>query len=423
MTVGVVGAGITGLSLTHYLRQAGVESHTFESASRPGGVIRTVHEDGRVLELGPQRTRHTSLVADLVDDVGLRDELVVADKDLPLFVYADGRLRRAPLSIREFLTTDLLSWRGKLRLLAEPLTAAGDPEESAAELFTRKFGAEAYHNLIAPLYGGIFGSDPAEMPAKYALTGLLRLEREEGSLLKVFLKHTIAGGDRPPAVSFADGMAQLPRALYEANDDRISLETPVETVGRDGDGYVLQTPDDAVAVDEVVLTTPADATASMLDDIDPDAGRRLRELHYNPLVYVHLEADCPRAGLGYQVRRDEELKTLGVSWNCSAFGRDGVYTCFLGGMNRPALVDEDEATLAAIAREEFADVMGLDARVLRVTKLPRGFPAYDTTWTALDGLDLPDGLHLATNYTARMGVPSRIREAKQLAAEFADVDR
>ena len=38
MTVGIVGAGITGLALAHYLGERGADSVAFEAASDPGGV-------------------------------------------------------------------------------------------------------------------------------------------------------------------------------------------------------------------------------------------------------------------------------------------------------------------------------------------------------------------------------------------------
>ncbi|MFB6196565.1 MAG: protoporphyrinogen oxidase [Haloplanus sp.] len=419
MTVGIVGAGITGLALSQYLRERGVDSVAFEASADPGGVIRSTRVEGRVLEHGPQRTRLTPEIEGLVEACGLRSDLRTADTDLPLYVYADGRLRRVPFSPRDFLTTDLLSVRGKLRMLAEPLTAGARDDETAAAYFTRKFGTEAYRNVVEPLFGGIYGSDPAEMPGKYALRTVRRMERS-GSLVWAVARRALTDAERPPPVSFADGMAQLPRALYDRNADRVELETPVERIAADGDGYRLDTATGSVAVDRVVVTARADVAAGLLDGVDPESARALRRLYYNPLAYVHLVSDADPDGYGYQVRRDESLHTLGVTWNASLFDRDGVYTCFLGGMGNPGLVDRSDRELGRLAREEFETVMGADADVLNVTRHPRGMPAYDGSWTAMEAVDLPAGITLATNYAGRMGVPARVREAKRLAASFAD---
>jgi len=417
--VGIVGAGITGLALAHHLAERDVDAVTFEATDHPGGVIRTGHEEGRVLEWGPQRLRLTDPVRELVGAAGIEAEVIRADPDLPMYVYADGRLGEVPLSVPAFLTTDLLSVRGKLRVLAEPLTAPGRENETAAGLFARKFGREAYENVIGPLFGGVYASDPAAMPARHSLSGLLRLESESGSLLRAALSRLRA--DRAPAASFGDGMARLPEALAARHEDRIRFDTPVESVTRSGNGgeYRIETADGAEYVDHVVLTTPADVTAGIVADLVPESAAALARLHYNPLAMVYLHAETDARGLGYQVRREEGLHTLGVSWNASAFDRDGVYTAFLGGMDEPELVDRPDGELGRIASEEFEAVMGAGAEPIAVNRWERGFPAYDHSWGALDRVDPPEGVHLATNYTARMGVPSRVREARELAEQLA----
>jgi oxygen-dependent protoporphyrinogen oxidase len=419
MSVGIVGAGITGLTLAHYLGERGVDAVAYEAAAEPGGVIRSERVDGRVLEHGPQRTRLTPEIEALVDACGLRSDLRTADTDLPLYVYADGRLRLVPFSPREFLSTDLLSVRGKLRLLAEPLTDGARDDETAADYFVRKFGSEAYHNLVEPLFGGIYGSDPAEMPGKYALRTVRKMERS-GSLVWAAVNRRLEGKERQPPISFADGMAQLPRALYERNAERVKLGTAVERIVPDGGGYRLETEAGSRTVDRVVVTTRADVAAGLLADVDARSARALRRLYYNPLAYVHLVSAADPDGYGYQVRHDEDLRTLGVTWNASLLDRDGVYTCFLGGMGNPGLVDRPEAELGRIAAEEFEAVMGASAEVVNVTRHPRGIPAYDGSWTAMEAVDLPDGITLASNYAGRMGVPARVREAKRLAERFAE---
>jgi oxygen-dependent protoporphyrinogen oxidase len=418
MTVGIVGAGITGLALAHYLGERGVDSVAFEAASDPGGVIKSARVDGRVLEHGPQRTRLTPEIEALVDDCGLRSDLRTADTDLPLYVYVDGRLRQVPFSPREFLSTDLLSVRGKVRMLAEPLTEGARDDETAADYFVRKFGTEAYHNLVEPLFGGIYGSDPAEMPGKYALRTVEKMERS-GSLLRAVVNRRLEGKERQPPISFDDGMAQLPRALYEHNVDRVNLETAVDRIVPEGTGYRLETGSGSHRVDHVVVTTRADVAAGLLADVDKGSARALRRLYYNPLAYVHLYSAADPAGYGYQVRHDEPLRTLGVTWNASLFDRDGVYTCFLGGMENPGLVDRSARELGRVASQEFETVMGAEAEVLNVTRHPRGIPAYDGSWTAMADVNLPDGVTLASNYAGRMGVPARVREAKRLAERFA----
>ncbi len=421
--VAVVGAGITGLSLVHHLHERGVPAVAFEARDRPGGVVHTETVDGHPLERGPHRIRRTDPVDALVADLGLESAVVTADDELPLYVYRDGRLRVVPRSVGEFVRTDLISERAKLRALAEPFTPPGREDERAAALFRRKFGDEVYESVIEPLFSGIYASDPAEMPARYALAGVLRVERKHGSLLSAALSRVDA--DTAPPISFAGGLGRLPEALYDAHADRVHLSTPVETVRQveagDGDDptYEVVADGGTVRAGRVVLTAPAPAAADVLAGLAPDAADALRGLTYNPIAMVYLRADVERAGFGYQVHADEDLRTRGVTFVDSLFDREGVYTAFLGGMRDPAVVDEPPERLARVAAREFETVLGARPEVLDVQTL-RAYPAYDASWRALDDLSLPAGVELATNYTARIGVPSRVREARSLAGRIAD---
>ncbi|WP_126664463.1 protoporphyrinogen oxidase [Haloterrigena salifodinae] len=420
MRIGIVGAGMTGLALTHTLAERGVDSVTYEATGEPGGVIDSRVVDGRVIEVGPQRLRLSDPVAELVDSVGLRRELVAANDSLPLYVYSRGALRRVPRSATAFVKTDLLSPTAKLRVLAEPLTGDAKPDESIAEVFTRKFGREAYENLAGPIVGGTFGSDPAEMPARHALESLFKLEQRHGNLLVPAAKRLLGSSESPPPVSFERGLQRLPRALADAHDDRVRFETPIRSIRESGDEVVVTGVDgDVERFDHVVVTTPASETADLLRESVPKAAA-LEELTYNPLALVHLVSDANATGFGYQVRRGESLRTLGVSWNASLFDRDGVYTAFLGGMNDAELCDRADEEIGRIATREFERVLGAEADALHVETLPAAFPAYDSSWSALERVDLPERIHLATNYTSRMGIPSRVREANGLAETFAD---
>jgi oxygen-dependent protoporphyrinogen oxidase len=190
-------------------------------------------------------------------------------------------------------------------------------------------------------------------------------------------------------------------------------------VRRDGDGFVLEAPTGEERVAELVVTTPADVTANLLEGLALDSAAALRKLNYNPQAVVHLHSEADLTGAGYQVQYDEECYTLGVTWNASLLDRDGIYTCYLGGSRSPRLVEWSDRRLETAAVSEFEEITGHSARALSVHRLELGMPAYDRSWSALDRVSMPEGVRLCTNYTARAGIPGRIREAKQVAEEIA----
>lgn len=409
----VIGGGITGLLLGRELEARGADYVVLEASSLPGGVIRSAEVEGRVLDWGPQRARLTRGLRRVVQELELTRDVVEARPGLDLFVYRGGRLRRVPFSAAAFLTSDIVSLSGKLRLALEPFTAAADPGERVSDYFTRKVGRELYETLIAPLYGGLYGSDPADMEVGLSLIHVLREFRVNRSLIIPFLRR--GGAVRPPAAcTFRDGMQTLPRAIASSLGDRLRLNTPVRSVRPVGAGWRVESDDESFDAAKVVFTTPAPVTTTLLQDAAPDVAEAVGTLRYNPLAVVHLDAETDLEGLGFQVAFTEPRMSLrGVTYNDSLFGRKNLYTAYLGGARHPEVATLDEEVLAARAVEEFGVCTGFDARAISVRH--ERMPAWDVSWRALRGLQLPQGLHLAANWWSRPGLPGRLAEAERTA--------
>jgi oxygen-dependent protoporphyrinogen oxidase len=413
--IAIIGAGITGLALARELRRTGREHVVLESATRAGGVIRSDRVAGRVLERGPQRVRMTREMRELVDELDLGREVVTAPPGLPLFVYARGRLRPVPFSPPELLRTDLFTPATKLRLLAEPLTAGASPDERVSTLLTRKFGRRVYEDLLGPLYGGLYASDPAEMVVELSLGHVLQELGVGRSMLLSLLRR---GGrvSPPPAVSFRDGLQTLTSALHAADEDRVRLGATVTGLRRSGSRLTLTVGNDEVLADRVVITAAARPTAELIRGLDLEAAGRMEALRYNPLAVVHLSADLELPALGYQVGLGEALVTRGVTFNASLFDRRGVYTAYLGGARAPEVADWPDEVVSDTAVAEFRRVTGASAAVLSVSRA--SMPAWDASWAALTGLTVPDGVTLANNWTSRPGIPGRLAQARRVALEL-----
>ncbi|MGH7507803.1 MAG: protoporphyrinogen/coproporphyrinogen oxidase, partial [Longimicrobiales bacterium] len=384
----------------------------FEAAPTPGGVIRSRTVEGRVVEEGPQRTRLTPAVRRLVAALELEQQLLIAPAGLPLFIYARGRLRRAPLSLSQLGSTDLFDVSAKTRVLMEPFTSPAQAEESVAGYLTRRFGAAAYEDLLGPLFGGLYAEDPADMPVRHTLAPVLRELGATRSAVLALLRRGVPGGASPP-VSFRGGMRALTDALHHASIDRVRLSTPVRGLRQTGAGYTLQTDDGPIRARHVVLTVPAGEAARLLADTAPAASAAIGALRYNPIALVHMDADPSVRGLGYQVSFREALETRGVTFNHALFDRPRLYTAFLGGARNPALASADDDAIAAIATREFATVTGLAATPLNVARA--WIPSWNRGWDALDRLTLPPGIHLAANYESRIGITGRLARARAVA--------
>jgi oxygen-dependent protoporphyrinogen oxidase len=411
--IAVVGGGITGLAIGWELERLGQDFVVLEAEPHAGGVIRSAKVEGRVLDWGPQRARLAGRVDHLVQDLGLESQLVMARSGLDLLVYRAGALHVVPFSARAFLRSDIISAAGKIRALCEPFTRGAEPDESVARYFARKLGEEFYAAVAGPLYGGLYASDPANMKVGLSLAHVLR---EFGVRRSLVLRFLSAGGriQAPPACTFEEGMQALPDALARALGPRLKLGTAVRGLRRDGTGWRLELYGESIETDTVILTSPAPATARLLEPVAPAAAAAIATLRYNPLAVVHLDAETSLAGFGFQVAFTErELALRGVTFNDSLFGRRNLYTAYLGGAFHPEVATMSDGEVADRAVAEFRVCTGYSARPLAVRQ--ERMPAWDVTWSGLDGVELPSGLHLAGNWWSRPGLPGRLAEAERVA--------
>jgi oxygen-dependent protoporphyrinogen oxidase len=422
----VIGAGVTGLSCACELqrlaseRQAPLSMTVLEAGSTPGGHARTVWSDGFLIEAGPNGflSREPEVLA-LVEELGLRDRLIEADPAARRrFILRGNRLCPVPDAPLAFLRSPALSWRGKLRLLAEPW-APGPParEETVHEFATRRIGREAADMLVDTAVSGISAGDSRVLSVSAQFPLMTDMEREHGGLFKAMIARRRQGVTAARLQSFDGGMGVLTQAMAARLGPRLRTGRPVRRLDRDGSGWRVVLDDgEAFAADHVVLATAARVTARFVDGLDAQLAAALQTIPYSGLAVVALGyrlADVPRPldGYGYLVTRGEGLATLGVVWESSIFpGRApagaGLLRVFLGGARRPEIVDRDDRALERLARDDLQRVLGITAPPLQasVHRWPRAIAQYtlghaDRRARIADALAPHAGLHVCgTSY-------------------------
>ena len=105
----------------------------------------------------------------------------------------------APQRLGPLLTSPVLSWRGKLRMMMDLFIPRRDDEveESLAGFVRRRLGREALERLVQPLVAGIYTADPNDLSLKATLPQFLAMEREHGSLILRRPARGAAAGPRP----------------------------------------------------------------------------------------------------------------------------------------------------------------------------------------------------------------------------------
>ncbi len=157
----ILGGGIAGLTAAYRRRSAG-ETVVLEAGQAPGGSVKTVREDGFVVEGGPNTLRTSAAADRLLADLGLEPRVVKADPKAPRWIVRGGR-PRAVVPGPAGLFNTVFTTAGKLRLLKEPFVAArpaGLEDESVASFFARRFGEEAARYGAGPMVSGVYAGDP-----------------------------------------------------------------------------------------------------------------------------------------------------------------------------------------------------------------------------------------------------------------------
>jgi phytoene dehydrogenase-like protein len=114
----ILGGGIAGLTAA-YRRKSEGETVVLEAGPAPGGSVKTVREDGFIVEGGPNTLRTSEAADRLLADLGLEPRVVKADAKAPRWIVRDGR-PRAVVPGPGALFNTVFTTRGKLRLLKEP---------------------------------------------------------------------------------------------------------------------------------------------------------------------------------------------------------------------------------------------------------------------------------------------------------------
>jgi oxygen-dependent protoporphyrinogen oxidase len=393
----VVGAGIAGLAAAVELQREIPEVLVIDAADRPGGVMRTDHAAGYVIERGPNTLQVKAPMLGFLRRIGLEDALLRAEPASRLrFIYHQGSLFPVPMSPPAFARTPLLSAKGKLRLLAEPLIRRGDPGgETVAEFMGRRLGAEAVANLVGPFLTGVYAGDEGELGAEAVFPALVDLERRYGSVAVGLVAQLFSRG-RPRgkrgSFSAAEGLGPFARRLTELLREPPALNSPVVEIGRDGAGWRIEVAgpgSGSLRSSRVVVAAPSREASKMLRGVDGEISAALAEIDYAPIVGVSLGVDPGQVGsaiegFGFLVPVDAGISLLGCLFMSQLFpgrapeGRE-LLQCLLGGRRWPEAVDLPDDVVVDRARSDLDRILGLSAepQTLLVTRWPRAIPQPD----------------------------------------------
>jgi protoporphyrinogen/coproporphyrinogen III oxidase len=449
----IVGGGVAGLVTAFEIldREPETKVRIIEASDQVGGNIRTDRVDGYTVEWGPNGfLDNVPETLRLVDRLALTARLKPAsDAAKKRFIWRAGRLHEVKANPLSFMASDLLTWPGKLRILAEPFTdtpPTGD--QTVFDFASRHMGPEAARVLVDAMVSGVFAGSSRQLSLKSAFPKMHEMESQHTSLVRAMFGRLrdrqtgridgASGGPSGPSghlTSFDGGMRDLINSLVQAiGEDRITLETEVSWVAYDRPhGFHIRLKDGSEEdARSVVLSVPAWNAGPLVDGLTGDMGQTLREVEGAPIAVVALgwrreDMDHPLDGFGFLVPREEDLTILGSLWTSSTFpGRADddhvLIRTMIGGAHEPDELNKNDDELLATVLADLHTSLGSfrEPEFVRIYRYTRGIPQYtvgheERVRKIEAACDTMPGLYVTGNSYHGIAVNSCVKEAGPLA--------
>jgi oxygen-dependent protoporphyrinogen oxidase len=418
----IIGAGMSGLSCAWTLKKLGIDATVLEASSSPGGVIRTNKIDGYQIEAGPNSFQSAASALELVEEVGLWDDMLPPAPNAPRFVYWDKKLRKFPFGP--------LTFSGIARLFGEPfIRSRSSEDESVQDFFVRRVGRQAHDRLVAPALIGIYAGNTANLSMSAVFPKIVAMERESGSLAMAFLRTLRKRGKAaaPPrpkpkgsVFSFMDGVETLPKRMAAQLNIKYNVED-----ARTGEAPVT------------VVTVPAHRAADLVKGRKTELPALLRKIQYAPMVIAAVSVPDhsfgqPLQGFGFLAPRNQGLHLLGALFSSALFpGRapngQELLTCFIGGAFEPEVIDwPDERVWETVCTELKTAMQTSEMpQPVALFRQPRAIPQYNIghlQWVQMvkEELQRQPGLFITANYLEGVSVPACIEQGSRTARAVAD---
>lgn len=437
----VIGAGISGLTVSYALKKRGFHVNLFEAAPRAGGAIHSHHTDQWLIETGPNTILATAPeIGKLIDQLGLNAEKYatkpVAKKR---YIVRNGKPVALPSGPLSFWGNRAFSPAAKLRLIAEPLIRSkSTPEENLADFVVRRLGREFFDYAISPFVSGIYAGNPATLSVCAAFPKLYALEQEYGSLIVGALFGARKRKNRQETskkdarmFSFDMGLEVLTNKLADSLSDTLHLNTPVHDI------TPLPTHQWKLAektYDGVILALPAQAITRLKSPFETDF---LKDIYYPSVASLALgfkreQIAHPLDGFGMLIPPCENRFSLGTLFSSSLF--DGrapagsvLLTSFIGGAHHPERAQLPENELIEKVLEDHRSLLGLsgDPTFVQLSRhdlaIPQYHVGYEKIQQHLQWLETQTpGLHFCGHIRDGISVADCIRSGLRCANEIAE---
>lgn len=269
LKIGIIGAGVAGMSAAWDLARAGHEVHLYEASDTVGGLAAGFMDEGWDWHL--EKFYHHWFQTDddilnLIHEIGHEDKIIFRR---PITRYwINGQNYTSEITPQSVLFSLPLSLWGRLRMIPAgaflKLTPFWKPLErvTAHDWLSRFMGREAYETLFRPLLIGKFGQYYDQVNMAWMWARVVKRSLKLG---------TFEGGFQ----AFVEALAQA----IEAKGAHIHLNTRIEGISSQNGKITLAVNGEAQTFDRVISTTSPSLMLKITPELaETDYGRKMADL-------------------------------------------------------------------------------------------------------------------------------------------------
>jgi protoporphyrinogen/coproporphyrinogen III oxidase len=410
--VAIIGGGISGLTVLHYLKQRlgdDAQITLFERESSTGGTIRSFKKDSCLFEWGPNGfLDNQPATLQLIEELKVTDQLIEAQATARRrYIQFNGELNLVPTGPFGFIRTPLLPLKDKWSLITGIFKKNISSDRSIYDYVSQRFSMQIAESLVDPFMRGIYAGDIKRLHMASAFPKLKR---------KGFRKSRMR--------SFKGGMGQIIEALAKRYQGHIQTNSEISSAHSNAD--------------ITIVATPAYAAAQIVKNLNPVLSQILTQVPYVPIAVVGLlfKQDSFKKkpdGFGYLIASKENKDILGVLIESNVYsGRAGddqiMMRVMLGGAHHPAIINDEQEKILSKAIKEIDSIYGLVSTPVEtfVKQWPKAIPQYEIDYphwrqSIAEQCAKTPGLYLCANYLDGVSFNDCVNNAKSLAARIVNI--
>lgn len=396
--VHVIGAGVSGLLISYYLKKAGHKVTVFEK-EKVGGKIQTEITEAGPAEKAANAIYTSSEVMELLSELKLTP--LSPAPNLKKKIWRFSRPLNFPLRLMEVVKI-------LFRLFKRP---PAQKDISVLDFFSPLLGKETAYEILSAVFGGVYAANADELDFE----SIFKESPDKKSYLQFFkamAKNKKRERHRAQSISFKNGMQDFIEALKEELSDSIEHKEIFEL-------------DRTV---NTVLCCEADAAARILARSAPEVSKELEKIKYKPLSTgtYFLKKPLPELhqSFGILFPPKSGFNSLGILHNNAIFE------------NRTFVENVESYTFISHSQEDHLRLVMGDCVLLsngrqsyeravltqEQTAWKKGVPLYDVQRRKAMAeirarLDGQPGVVLFGNYVDGISIREMIRGAKNFAAK------